>query len=198
MKSDKQDTYQDLIQSMPEMAKAVNAFDGDATRKEALRALLGTKLGIEPVTGGGPSGSGTTTTKSKVPTTKKTNKASTRKKKSSKNGPSHATDLDLRTAGIQSLEDFVAEKQPKNQRQKSTVVVYYLQRTMGLSGITVDEVYTAYQAMSWPKPTNFANHLQQVKSAEGWIDTANMADIKVTIPGENFVEYKLPAGSPST
>ncbi len=184
-------TYSDLIAAMPEMAEAVNAFDGDATRREALRSLLRTKLGAQPVSNVRQKKRGNGTAKAKARRT--TGKSST--KQVSRSGPKSSPDLNLRTNGLPSFAEFVTEKRPKNQRQKSAVVLYYLQKTMSLSDITIDEVYTAYKDRSWPVPTDMTNHLQQVKSVEGWIDTANMADIKLTIPGENFVEHELPAAS---
>ena len=100
-------------------------------------------------------------------------------------------DLDLHPAGKKSALDFVTEKQPSNVKQKCVVALYYLLKILELEKAGIDHIYTFFKAASWPTPSNFANTLHQA-GTEGWLDTKNSMDYKVTSSGENVVEYKLP------
>ena len=93
-------------------------------------------------------------------------------------------DLDLRPKGRPSAIDFAASKQPTNAKQKCTLAVYYVSRVLELEPISVGHVYTFFKELSWPTPSDLMNTLHQAGS-EGWLDTANAEDLKVTTRGEN-------------
>jgi len=76
--------------------------------------------------------------------------------------------------------------------QKCVVAVYYLRDKIGMEKVTVQAVFTYFKHLQWPIPTDLKNTLQQAGS-EGWLDTANSEDIKLTAMGENLVEHALPA-----
>jgi hypothetical protein len=116
------------------------------------------------------------------------------KPKSAKKGKSvMALDksLNLSPSGKQSAADFANEKAPANVKQKCVVAVYYLREVVELSPITASSVYTFFKELSWPVPSDLKNTLQQA-GTEGWLDTADSEDIKLTHGGENLVEHKLP------
>jgi hypothetical protein len=100
--------------------------------------------------------------------------------------------LNLTPSGKPSATDFATEKTPSNNYQKAVVAVYYLRETIGLSAVTVPGVFTFFKAVGWPAPTDLRNTLQKAGS-EGWLDTADGDDIKLTSMGENLVEHSLPA-----
>lgn len=100
--------------------------------------------------------------------------------------------LNLSPSGKTSAAAFAAEKKPTNAMQKSVVAVYYLRETLGMSAVTVSAVYTFFKTLSWPVPADMRNALQKAGS-EGWLDTKNSEDIKLTSMGENLVEHSLPA-----
>jgi hypothetical protein len=100
-------------------------------------------------------------------------------------------DLDLHPEGKVSAQAFAAEKQPTNAKQKCVVALFYLLNTLELDIAGTDHIYTFFKNVGWPAPANLANTLHQA-GTEGWLDTSNSADIKITPLGENVVEHNLP------
>jgi len=122
--------------------------------------------------------------------------------KPTKNKPASATkkpkvvmkqvkDLDLRPKGKPAANDFAKEKAPSNLRQKCTVAVYYLVNVLELEAATASHVLTFFKEVGWPVPGDLLNTMHQAGS-EGWLDTKNAEDVKVTLRGESFVEHQLP------
>jgi hypothetical protein len=111
--------------------------------------------------------------------------------KKSKSVLKQVKDLDLRPKGSPSAVDFATEKQPTNLKQKCTLAVHYISRVLELEPVTVSHVYTFFKELSWPAPSDLTNTLQQAGS-EGWLDTANAEDLKVTTRGENLIDHQLP------
>ena len=66
-----------------------------------------------------------------------------------------------------------------------------LRDELELANVTLSGVYTFFNSLSWPVPADLKNVLQQA-GTEGWLDTADSEDIKITSLGENLVEYELP------
>lgn len=100
-------------------------------------------------------------------------------------------ELNLRPAGKKSAKDFVAEKNPTNQKQKCVVALYYLLHILEMEKAGIDHIYTLFKDSSWPVPADLPNTLHQAGS-EGWLDTADATNIKITPKGENIVEHELP------
>jgi len=102
-------------------------------------------------------------------------------------------DLSLRPKGKKAFAEFVAEKQPGSHQQKQLVAVYWLAKEAGLAfGITVDHINTCYQGAGWKRPGNLRNSLAVTSVKKGWLDTSDGNDIKLTVPGEDFVLHELP------
>jgi hypothetical protein len=107
--------------------------------------------------------------------------------------PSIVRDLSMRPSGKKSFVDFVKEKQPKTHQQKQAVIVAWLRDQGGVStGITVDHVNTCYVEADWRRPANLSNALSVTAKVKGWLDTANLSDIKLTTRGEDEVKHNLP------
>jgi hypothetical protein len=100
-------------------------------------------------------------------------------------------DLDLYPKGKQSFTDFVGEKQPSNVIQKAVVAIYYMLMVLEVPKVSVEHIYTAFKAANWLMPADLKNTLHQAGS-EGWLDSADANDLKVTSTGENLVEHQLP------
>jgi hypothetical protein len=108
-------------------------------------------------------------------------------------GPSVVKDLSLRPKGKKAFGDFVADKQPSSHQQKQLVAVYWLAKEAGISsGVTVDHINTCYQGAGWKRPSNLGNALAVTSMRKGWLDTSDGSDIKLTVPGEDFVLHELP------
>jgi len=128
--------------------------------------------------------------KSKKAGLKKTGKQCKSKKTSYK----IIKDLNLSQKGKIPFRDFFVDKLPKKSNAKiiSLLAVYYLKKILAIAGISADHIYTCFKDIAKPVPSNLNNHLQQIASVRGWIDTSHMDDIGITTVGENYVEHKLP------
>jgi hypothetical protein len=100
--------------------------------------------------------------------------------------------LNLKSANKKSFHDFAAEKAPSSNAEKCVVAVYYLKNTLKAEPVGKDHVFTCFKGVGWRLPSDLDNTLQWVASQKGWLDTANMSDIKVTVHGENLIEHDLP------
>lgn len=100
--------------------------------------------------------------------------------------------LNLSPTGKQSAAQFGSEKSPSNTKQKCVVAVYYLRDVLEMGNVTVEAVFTFFKTLNWPVPADLKNTLQQAGS-QGYLDTSDNQDIKLTSLGENLVEHNLPA-----
>lgn len=121
-------------------------------------------------------------------------KAKSRKK----NGMSNIQlikDLDLSgTDSIKSLKDFMEEKRPASNVQKTTVFVYYLQNFLELDEITIDHIFTCYKSMNYRIPNNLQQNLSDTSSSKyGYINRKD-GKYSMTILGSNLIEHDLPKG----
>lgn len=99
--------------------------------------------------------------------------------------------LDLAPQGKISASQFATQKSPSNAKQKSVVAVHYLRDVIGLQKVSAQAVFTFFKYVRWPVPANLRNILHQA-GTEGWLDTADSEDIKLTSLGENLVDHDLP------
>lgn len=114
------------------------------------------------------------------------------KKAKGKTTPSIVKDLNLKPRGKKSFDAFASEKKPGSNQEKCTVAVYYLRSELGLSEVSASHVLTCFKHAKWRVPANVPNTLQSTASVQGWLDTGNMEEIKVTTIGDNLVEHDLP------
>lgn len=115
--------------------------------------------------------------------------------KSSKKNSENITllkDLDLRKKGEKSFKDFYDEKKPGASNEFNSVAVYYLSEILELSGITPSHIFTCYKEVTKRPPEAFIQSLRDTASKNGYIDTADINNIKIPLRGKNFVEHDLP------
>ncbi|GAB2679414.1 hypothetical protein [Kribbella swartbergensis] len=103
--------------------------------------------------------------------------------------------LNFAPEGHPTLEQFVAEKQPRNMDEKVLVACYYLSNMMGVADVEIGQILAVFQAAEWNAPAHPDNSVRAAASRTGWIDTANTKSIKVVWKGENYVTTKMPADS---
>ena len=117
-----------------------------------------------------------------------------REKTSSKKIPtmSFVKDLDLRPEDRQSLRDFHSLKNPSGQKENIAVFVYYLTKTLEIEGITPHHVFTCFKDVRGRTPRDLPQAIRETASRNGWVDSSDGDDIKITNHGENFVEHDLP------
>lgn len=129
------------------------------------------------------------------------NKSSAKKKSkpkktsatSKKSKPTFSIDksLDFHPKDMQSAKDFIKLKDPKSHLEKYVVSVFYIKNIISQSNVSIDLIYTFYKHSGWKLPADPTNMLYQTGS-KGWLDTANSADIMITVSGENLIEHELP------
>lgn len=172
------------LEAMKLIDDSLSQFDDPATRDRILEWAW-SKFSSQPT----PTGSRKEDKKGKK--TKK-NKGKVKKATKPKFAISMVKDLDLNPSDKQTFADFVAEKKPSSNHEKSVSCVYYLQHILEKAPITSSHVFTCFKVMGWRLPSNLDNTLQWVASQKGWLDTRSMANIKVTTHGENLIEHDLP------
>jgi hypothetical protein len=111
--------------------------------------------------------------------------------------PSIDKNLDFRPSGQTSFEDYAAEKAPRYANERSLVAAMWLREHSDVNTIGIDQIYSAFRNRQWKVPSDLGNHLQVIASKKGWLDTQDMADIKVTVQGENYVLHDLPPSAKS-
>jgi hypothetical protein len=193
----------ELLDRMPQIAKTVELFSSEVLQSEAFGALIAAFGRPSPDTSGIESDSNhnddadgktpNSDTPDATPAAKKT--AAAKKSSGSKPKASFTIDkeLDLVGGGSQSFKDFHESKKPKSVVEKCLISVYWLTR-IATSGkpATVDQVYTCFKDASWAVPSDLVNTLQQA-GTKGWLDSKKREDLKVVVPGENYVELQMPA-----
>lgn len=102
-------------------------------------------------------------------------------------------DLDFRPDGGLSLRDFVAGKQPKNDMEHIVVLVYYLERIMGISSIGPGHVRTAFKDINVPLPIDLKGTIRNLRRDKAWLKFTDITEIRIATAGENLVEHDLPA-----
>lgn len=131
----------------------------------------------------------------------------TNKKKTSKQGARIApknlqsykllNDINLYPTDKENLKDFYGKYISKTFFENNLLYVFYLEKMLKVSEITVDHVYTCYKKTGQKVPGNLYQSLADTRKLKGWIDTKNMNDLKVSIQGENHVDHEMVHSEPS-
>ncbi|MCO5216708.1 MAG: hypothetical protein M9934_02540 [Thermomicrobiales bacterium] len=176
------DTFAQVLSRLPQIAEALVPFDTEPLKLEVLRALLAS---IDP----GSDQEGPLTPSVKTAS----NNGGTRKSRSrSKVSIGLDKQLDLSNPAGISFKTFAEEAAPRNNQEKLLTAVYWLEsERLPEAPVTVEQVVTCFNHMSWRQPTNPRNALAVVASEKGWLDTSNASDLRVTISGKNRVEHDM-------
>jgi len=112
--------------------------------------------------------------------------------------PKIAGDLDLSGGKKgQSLRDFAVKYVASSNFERNLVFVYYLHQVAVVTPITIDQVFTCYRNLPGVKvPGNLEQSLIDTRAHKGWIDTTSLDDLKVTIPGINYLEHDMKKAGP--
>ena len=105
-------------------------------------------------------------------------------------------DLDLsgRSANGQSLKDFVADKTPSSNIQKTAVFVYYLQHILKVEEVSIDHIFTCYKTLGYRMPINLQQNLSDTCSSRyGYISRTD-GKYSMTVVGNNYVEFDMNKG----
>jgi hypothetical protein len=115
------------------------------------------------------------------------------KKKSNVISPQLLKHLSLTSKDGVTLQQFIDQKKPKSNVEKTTVFVYFLQNYLNELEITIDHIFTCYKSItSYKIPENLQQNLTDTASSKyGYLDRKDGKYIMST-RGINFVEHDLP------
>jgi hypothetical protein len=193
------------IESMQKISAAIKEFDDPELRAQAFEILTARAFKLQKAGGDGastigepvrdaPSGTGGGASHPDEDSVTATRAATPQKRparKSSKKGTYDVPkDVDWAPTGKVSLHDFAAEKLPTTNPERALLATYYIANTLERT-VTTGLVLAAFRALGWKDPSNPDNNLQQAGSKH-WLDTKDMADIKVVWGGQRYVENELP------
>lgn len=200
------DPFDRMLNELPRIAEAVNAFSSEDVQKAAFAALVaalnlrigssGSATSSAPTENGTHGGDGTAGSEKADPDAgsgpgkpKRTRASRVRK---SSGSVTAAKGLNFWPDGKTSLPDFVAEKLPNTNYERNLVAVYYLEQILEITDISAAQVLAVFKQCGWPEPGDPRNALQVTASTKQWIDTKVSSDVKTTPSGRNMVEHTMP------
>jgi hypothetical protein len=96
------------------------------------------------------------------------------------------------------LREFYAEKKPANHYEKTTVFVYYLTKFNNQQEVKFGEILSCYDEVNEKKPS-ITDIVKNSIRYKGWLDQGSEKySALLTISGENFVKFDLPAQNGKT
>jgi hypothetical protein len=107
--------------------------------------------------------------------------------------PKISNDLDLSGGKKgQSLRDFFSQYETSSNLERNLVFVYYLKQIAGIEPVTIDHIFTCYRNIKDLKvPVQLQQSLIDTRTHKGWIDPASLDDIKLNVPGINYLEHDM-------
>ncbi len=117
---------------------------------------------------------------------------STKVKNKPSNGQSYSLlpNLNLHPKGGQSLKEYFAKFKAKNSAEIILVIVYYIEKVLKQNNIDTNTIYTCYKHIGLAVPI-IDKAITNIHSRNGWINTSNRSDLKLTIAGENHIEHEM-------
>lgn len=106
----------------------------------------------------------------------------------------HPIPVDLKTGdGKPGLREFYAEKKPANHYEKAAVFAYYLTKFNKQQEVKFGELLSCYEEVNEKKPS-IVDIVKNSVRYKGWLEQGSEKFIaRLTISGENFVKFDLPA-----
>jgi hypothetical protein len=96
------------------------------------------------------------------------------------------------------LREFYAEKKPANHYEKTAVFVYYLTKFNNQQEVKFGEILSCYDEVNEKKPS-ITDIVKNSIRYKGWLDQGSEKySALLTISGENFVKFDLPAQNGKT
>ena len=113
-----------------------------------------------------------------------------KKSKISSKDLTYLTDYDFRPAGVEGVKEFYEKYKSTSNMENNLIFAYYFQEKRQEKEISTDLIYSAYRHIGLKIPS-FPQSLFDTKARKGWIETANMHELKVTRAGINFIEHEI-------
>lgn len=189
-----------LLERMTKIATAVNAFKSETVQQAALAALV---TAFEQGTVHRPKSTANAAPPEgaergvDVDTASTTSKRRRPAKTSSASGANEKVqavrDLDLRPKGVQSFDDFAAEKKPRDNQERFVLAIYWLEQVAKVSPITLGHVSATFkQTSGWREPGNVRVGVRMTAHRKNWLETSDMTNLRTTSHGRNFVGHDMP------
>jgi hypothetical protein len=189
------ESFEQLLEVMPKIAKVVNQFSSETVQGRVCEALMAALLGNDALSRQPSSEISKVSTKKAVSVgktgaaTKKSPPTGIRSARSDKY--SVVPDLNLHPKKGKSLQAFVSEKGPKTNEEHFAVMVYYMEKTLEISVVGPNHIYTCFKDIKVRVPSNLRVVLGNAARRKGWF-SSTVDDLKITTHGENFVDHELP------
>lgn len=108
----------------------------------------------------------------------------------------HPIPVDLKAnEGKVGLREFYAEKKPANHYEKAAIFVYYLTKFNDQKQVKFGEILSCYEEINEKKPS-IVDIIKNSIRYKGWLEQGSEKyATHLTISGENFVKFDLPAKS---
>jgi hypothetical protein len=91
------------------------------------------------------------------------------------------------------LREFYTDKKPANHYEKTAVFVYYLTKFNNQQEVKFGEILSCYDEVNEKKPS-IVDIVKNSIRYKGWLDQGSEKySVLLTISGENFVKFDLPA-----
>jgi len=119
-----------------------------------------------------------------------TNSGSKKIKTQNSKNPVYLTDFDFKPYGKKSLKEYYNEFISKSNYDNNLIFLHYLQEILNESDITTNHIYSCYRELNLKIPS-LPQTLIDTKKNKGWIETANMNDLKLTRTGINWIQHDL-------
>lgn len=102
-------------------------------------------------------------------------------------------DLDLsgRNGTNKSLKEFIDEKKPSSNVQKTATFVYYLQNILNINEITIDHIFSCYKLMGFRIPNNLQQNLTDTCSSKYGYISRKDGKYTMTVMGNNYIEFDI-------
>ena len=106
----------------------------------------------------------------------------------------HPIPVDLKAGESKvGLREFYAEKKPANHYEKAAIFVYYLTKFNKQQEVKFGELLSCYEEVNEKKPS-IADIVKNSIRYKGWLEQGTEKySTRLTISGENFVKFDLPA-----
>jgi hypothetical protein len=114
--------------------------------------------------------------------TKKTTSGSTKPLK-------RLSNIDFSPSGKESLSSLYKKFTTTSNFERNLIFVYYMQEILKMTGISVDHIYTCYDALDLMVPENLPQTVRNTKSKTGWIETTDSLNITITVKGRNKIKF---------
>jgi len=91
------------------------------------------------------------------------------------------------------LREFYADKKPANHYEKAAIFVYYLTKFNKQQEVKFGEILSCYEEVNEKKPS-IVDTIKNSVRYKGWLEHGSEKyATRLTISGENFVKFDLPA-----